>query len=672
MRLSPSRALALSLLLYALATVLFTWPVAGRLTTAVAGDPNRDNLQFVWNLWWVKEAFLVQHSSPAHVTLLHWPEGGTNHLLGLSVLVPLLALPTTLLGGPVFSYNLWFLLAFPLAGLGGWLLTRFVTGSLRAAFIGGMIFAFFPHKTMQVTNHFLQGMIFLFPLYAIALLRLLRRPGARRAWVAGLTLGPALLVNLVHIGYFLLPMSVLLLGYHLWRQRDWWARGGPRWVAVMLGLAFGIAAPMLLPFLFSSVAGELDHYQKPGTVRFSADALALITPAPDHPLLQAEPFQRWASFQRLGNPEENVAYLGMTTLALAALGVWRFSRSARPWLLLAVVMIVLALGPFLKVGGSIVGETGGSGGIEVDGIRSRLPLPYAALRQLPFYGWGRIPNRQLMLAMLALAVLAGLGVRSLRGRRATAWTALAALLIALEYLVALPYPTGSAALVQEPVWRTLRAEASGALVSLPQWDFFSFPPSNEALLAQTAHGQPIVGGYIHRLPPGSAESAKAIQELIVPPAARDIVPRPVGAEALGALRALGIATVLLHRDARSPTVWEAADEARAVATLEGWGAPIRWSSERFTVFSLPEGEAPRRPRALDPESPMAQHRGVARCAPPLDARRGGGLAVGAPPRQRPARHPQAGRASRQWAAHAGPVAQRCPPLGGGSGRAGHH
>ncbi|MGB0387155.1 MAG: hypothetical protein ACPGWR_20245 [Ardenticatenaceae bacterium] len=217
LRSSFYRDLTLSVVFYCLVTVIITWPVVAQLTTGVAGDPNRDNLQFVWNLWWVQEAVVNQQVNPADVTMLHWPDGGTNQLLSLSVLIPLLALPTTLLGGPVFSYNLWFLLSFPLVGLSGWLLTYYVSGDRRAAFIGGLIFGFFPHKSFHAMGHYLQIMLFLFPLYAIALLRLLRRPSFRQALVTSLILSLCLLVNLVHIGFFLLPMSILLLAHHLWQ-----------------------------------------------------------------------------------------------------------------------------------------------------------------------------------------------------------------------------------------------------------------------------------------------------------------------------------------------------------------------------------------------------------------------------------------------------------------------
>lgn len=579
------RPFALAFILYSILALAITWPVAARLTTGIAGDPNRDSLQFVWNLWWQAQALLRFHTNPADVTLLHFPDGGRNELLALSALIPTVALPFTLLLGPVTTYNLFFLASFPLAGLAGYLLTRWVTGSHRAAFVGGLIFGFFPNKTIQGTNHFLQIMVFLFPLYALALLRLLRRPTLRQAIVAGLTLSLALLVNLVHVGFFLVPLSLVLVlaGYRRFGQE-------PLRRVALVGLvpliALVLTGPVIIPFIVESLRGALGHLQQPGVVRFSLDLLAYVVPPPTHPLLGLfDTVRRLGEFELRGNFEENVAYLGLIPLALAAIGVRRWPRIARPWLFLAALMALLALGPLLKVGGMPVGAE--TGRFEVEEVRGSIPLPYMALMQLPFYSWGRIPGRQVMTAMVGLAVLAGLGIAGLPARRRTLLTAVASAAIVAEYLVIWPYPVGPADIRALPVWREIRAEARGAILHLPQWDFFSFPPSNEAMLAQTAHGLALVGGYIHRLPPGAAETAKAIQELVVSPGSPDIVSRPGEDEALRQLRALGIATVVLHRDARSGSLWTDDDDERAARTLTAWSGGPRWENERWAIYDLP-------------------------------------------------------------------------------------
>ncbi len=597
------RDLCVSFLIYLAIAMIVTWPVAAQMSTTVAGTPGEDNFQFVWNLWWHVEALLNQQVNPANVTMLHWPEGGPNPLLGLSVVVPSLAIPTTLIFDPIVSYNLWFLLSFPLVGISGYLLTASITHNRYAAFIGGLVFGFFPHKTMQGAAHYLQIMLFLFPLYLMALLRLFRRPTLRQAIVTAIMLSVSLLVNLIHVGYFLLPLSVFFLSHYLWTERHKWREWGQmiRYVGMMLGITLVLTGPILLPFIVNRFTGQLNYFHQPGVVRFSADFLALWLPAPHHPLpslsetLIGTPAWREIShFMVEPYPEENVAYLGYTVLFLAGLGVWRRWRLANRWLWVAVVMIILSLGPFLKVGGTVVAE--GSGPIELDGLRSPVILPYAALMKLPFYEWGRIPNRQIMTAMLALAVLAGLGISAVQAKNARRLTIIATFLIVAEYLVGWPYPTASAERFYLPVWNEIQQEARGAVLDLPQWNFFAYPPSNNAMLAQTAHGQPIVGGYIHRLPPGSRELPRVIQEVVVPPAPLDIVPRPTGTQALATLRSLGIATVVLHKNVRGETwwwtesTWNDADHAAAEAILGEWAGAPRWENEELAVYDLPDVE----------------------------------------------------------------------------------
>ncbi|MGB0387154.1 MAG: hypothetical protein ACPGWR_20240 [Ardenticatenaceae bacterium] len=133
-------------------------------------------------------------------------------------------------------------------------------------------------------------------------------------------------------------------------------------------MAFVLTSPILWPFLRGTLAGQLDHYKLPGVVSFSSDILAYVSPSPHHPFLR-EVFEGGSGFLLKGNLEENVAYMGITVLLLAGLGVWCYRRAATRWLLMAVVMAVLALGPFLKVGGRIIGE---GSGVEIDGVQSWL------------------------------------------------------------------------------------------------------------------------------------------------------------------------------------------------------------------------------------------------------------------------------------------------------------
>ena len=70
----PAVAHLLALLGYALATVVFTWPLALNLTVAIPGD-SFDGWQNFWNLWWVKIALVERVSNPLYTDLLYHPTG---------------------------------------------------------------------------------------------------------------------------------------------------------------------------------------------------------------------------------------------------------------------------------------------------------------------------------------------------------------------------------------------------------------------------------------------------------------------------------------------------------------------------------------------------------------------------------------------------------------------
>jgi len=151
-----------------------------------------------------------------------------------------------------------------------------------------------------------------------------------------------------------------------------------RWLRNALVLAGGVAlaaalsAVQLLPTLelagLSSRQGGLPINE---VLSFSWHPLHLtraLLPAYDAPLFS-----------------EYVAFLPLTGLALAVVGAWRWRRDAavRPWVVLLVVALVLAMGRFTPI--------------------------YHLLGRLPGFDLFRVPARWLAPAALAAALLAGLG-----------------------------------------------------------------------------------------------------------------------------------------------------------------------------------------------------------------------------------------------------------------------
>ena len=66
----------LALAVYLLATVVFTWPLALNLTTAIPGD-GFDGWQNYWNQWWIKQVLVDRLANPLYTDAIYHPTGVT-------------------------------------------------------------------------------------------------------------------------------------------------------------------------------------------------------------------------------------------------------------------------------------------------------------------------------------------------------------------------------------------------------------------------------------------------------------------------------------------------------------------------------------------------------------------------------------------------------------------
>ena len=137
-------------------------------------------------------------------------------MLTATPLTELTQAPLAALFGPVVAYNVIFLLSFFLTALFTYLLCYDLTGNRWASLAGGLIFAFSPFRVIHAAaGHFTQSMTYWFPLYAMFMLRVVRKPTARDAVLAGVFMACSALVSLMHIAYFVIPftLAALLYGY---------------------------------------------------------------------------------------------------------------------------------------------------------------------------------------------------------------------------------------------------------------------------------------------------------------------------------------------------------------------------------------------------------------------------------------------------------------------------
>lgn len=608
--LTTSQALRLNFLIflfYFFLALLITFPLILNIGQVFAGYPDSDSYEMARHIWWFKTA--LQNGGPIFFQpLLGYPDG----IAGVSLWAnPLQFFPMWLfalfLPLPV-AYNLTLLLTMALNGWAlYWLLWRMLNWgkwtlhTARAgALVGGLIFMAHPIFQGHLAGGH-AGLLVLWPapllVYALFKLRALgwwssiphskplHLPDApqpavpralrevRRSTALWIIFG-ALCFMLTAGGHALQAIYVLLplVGLFLLRliaERNW--RG--LWRVVVMSV---LGSAGLLIFLLPSIIGTLDEtdaYLLNTNVRYSTDLLGILAPSFNHPLYGEWPY----THRVLGvNIVEGSAYLGVFTLLLVGVGVWKL-RAARWWLLLAAVAWVLSLGPLLKV-------------FDQPLILNRaeyltyIPLPYALIENLPLLSLARTPGRFTFTVALAAAIMSGYGAawsfekltayrrgaaaQKRKGSSSPAVLLCCAVLcscILLDYQSFWPLPT-------------VDADPPQAIYSLNQDDtvraVFNIPWENvlaakEALWLQTAHSKPMIAGHVTRQTP-------------VDPAKLTLLQTSLDGYLLDEA---GADMIILHK-------YFDYDGTLYAHTVEKLGAPF-YEDTRFALFRAPNaGEKP--------------------------------------------------------------------------------
>ena len=99
---------------------------------------------FQWNNWWVKRAVL-SGQNPMYTDMIYYPVGASLSSHNTNWIGSVITIPIDLLFGPVIAYNITFLMTFFLAAFSMYLMVKQLTQRRDAAFIAGLVFAFFPY-----------------------------------------------------------------------------------------------------------------------------------------------------------------------------------------------------------------------------------------------------------------------------------------------------------------------------------------------------------------------------------------------------------------------------------------------------------------------------------------------------------------------------------------------
>ena len=406
----------LAFALYLLVWTLTVYrPIVTQAGKAILDQQSMDPNFYVWALrWW---PFALSHGlDPLFSRQIAAPAG---HSLVWVTTVPPLALltaPLTLLAGPVVAFNLVSALALPASGWAAFLLCRRLTGRFWASLIGGAVFGFSAYEM----NHAQAGQLnltycLLVPVFAYLIVIWWQGSLSTRWFIAlaALTLTVQFYLfletfaDLTALTALSFVAAVVLAGQ---AHRAQLLR-----LVKVTAIAYGIAILLALPYLAFALTS-----QPPKPARITGmDFASLVIPRAGRTYGIG-----WLT-QAAGRQVSSVSTAGdigiplLAVVVLLAVTYWS-SRLVRFLTVMIAFLIVLSLGPALRVGGHQV-----------------FRLPWAFVWDLPLLR-NAYPARLMLFAFLALAVVTAMFLARPAGRTNWLRPPLAVLVVAFLALDAVP------------------------------------------------------------------------------------------------------------------------------------------------------------------------------------------------------------------------------------------
>lgn len=492
-RLKQERATFVILGIYGLLVIVMTWPLASQLTSHIPGEYTREDIwTHQWTFWWIKQAVSEGHN-PLYTNLIFYPEGISLTSHNIAWLNILFWLPLQAFVGQIAGYNLVFIGTHWLNALAAYFLMREMSRSLLAAFTAGIVFGFWPY-TLSHYDHPNLILIAWVPLALLFLHRTMLYQRRRQMLLA------VLFIVLIGITRWqlLIPSAVVFGIYVLWqlvtvpsiRNRLTYLRLGQIVLFSFILLAI-IATPIIVDRL---TLGNIDSLIIEHLTDGQTDLMAYLLPSPYHPvwgeLIRSTELHNSFTYNRLYIP-----FIGFTTMIVASVGLLVYRRRVAVWGLMATVLIILSLGPVLRIAGELYPS---------------VPMPYRLIEEFFFFRLLRRPDRFNILLGLPVSILVGFGITAIRQRFTNRYLAVSvtAVILALILFEAtmLPFPTVR---IDRPLpWYEQLAQDPNdfAIVEVPL-DRVSY---KRAMYWQTFHGKPTMQGRISRVPWDAYDSIDSI------------------------------------------------------------------------------------------------------------------------------------------------------------------
>ena len=431
-------------------------------------------------MWWFEKALETGHN-PWFTHMLHRPTGTTLLFHTLSPLNSLLAIPLSWMFGQPAAYNTIFIFAFASSAFTMYLLVYELFSNRWGAFVAGIVFSFSHYHFAHAQGHLNLASMQWVPLFLLGLVRTWRY----RKIKDGILMGVALvLVTFTEMYYAVFSITIAVTAMLIKIAKEHkkvFERSIIRATAVGAGIWLMTGGILVAAMINTWMNTQFVKAHDPSW--FSADLQGFFVPGwiSAWSGLFEDTWRRWT-----GNNAENCWYLGYSIIALSSLAFFLRPKKSRPWSWLSLVLsgICLSMGPFLHWGGRIFHD---------------IPLPFRAFETiLPFVKMSGVPGRWHFLALVGMSVLSGAGAgalaEKLKPRRflkiPLGPIVITGCLLIISIEMA-PRFIEVRSIEQPQFISWLKARPSNEVVfDLGDW--------NKALLRQTGHQHPMLGGYISR------------------------------------------------------------------------------------------------------------------------------------------------------------------------------
>ena len=455
-------------------TCLFTRPLCLRIASENVGGYG-DNLYFIWQIGWIRQALFDYGEMPYRTHLLNFPYGYNLATTEIAPLQLLIGFPAAIFGNPVLGYNISILATFILAGLTMYYWVYQLTKSWQASLLSSTAFAFLPyHQAHFLSGHLNISSIEWFPLFFMGFFGILTSKNFSWKNIAALSAGLAgiALTSQYYLYMVLFTGLCILILYFIFRNSrqiaDWQV-----WKQFLI--TFGISFPFL-------ITGILPYYllhRGGGSTRTLADVMVFSASITDFflPFTKSIIAGDWVSqnFPRALWNEASL-YIGAPIffLTIYSLIYWRKNERRKHfiWLMAAgaVLAMILAMGthltwkeePLLIHTPELL-----SGLIKQESFYLLLP-GYYLFQHFPFYSLMRAWMRYGIIALTLFCAAAGLGAAHILGSLKKPWKNTAAVALIIFVLIDfLPTPYRTVEIKPRRVDEWLADQPYGGQVQLP-------------------------------------------------------------------------------------------------------------------------------------------------------------------------------------------------------------